>query len=345
MTYIRKTAIIGAGASGLAACICAARRGDQVTVYEHKDKAGLKLALTGHGKCNLTNTVMNAGCFNTEDSVRMQKLLDEFGTEDAIGFFRSVGIGIHERNGYCYPVTDDAETVVDALKQEASRLGVLFRMNCGDIDIDGLRSSYDRVILACGSSACKKTGSNGSGYRILEKLGVKYTRILPALCPVYVEDNDFCSVNSGKRIIASVSAFADGVLLKKDTGEVQVRKDSLSGVPVLQISRFISEAFDKGKNCSIVLNMAPDRSDVPKFLTDRYTSPVYEEVSFRVDRISRFDHAQVCMGGVPLSELTDSFELKSVPGVYVIGEMCDVDGMCGGYNLHWAWLSGSLCGK
>ena len=70
-----------------------------------------------------------------------------------------------------------------------------------------------------------------------------------------------------------------------------------------------------------------------------YTKKEY----FSVSKMPRFDNAQVCRGGVSLDELTEDFELKKAPGVYVIGEMCDVDGKCGGYNLHWAWLSANLC--
>ena len=345
MTEGNKTAIIGAGASGLAAAVCAARRGCEVTVFEHKPEVGRKLRLTGHGKCNLTNRVMKPGCFHSGDQERLGRFLDKFTVDDVLGFFRSVGIETHERNGYIYPVSDNAGTVVDALKSEAERLGAGFVMNCGDIDIDRLRDSFNSVILACGSSACKKTGSDGSGYLFLRRLGIRYTRILPALCPVYVDDNDFCRFNTGRRIIATVRAYADGIMLAEDTGEVQVREDSLSGVPVLQISRYVSEAFDCGKGCSIILDTAPDAEKVPVFIRDRYRDPVRGDYSFHVSHISRFDQAQVCMGGVPLEELTDGFELKKVPGVYVIGEMCDVDGICGGYNLHWAWLSANLCGR
>ena len=339
------TAIIGAGASGLAAAVCAGRCGESVTVYEHKPEAGLKLLITGHGKCNLTNRDMSADYFRTENPELLKAFLGRFGVQDVTDFFESVGVKTHDRSGYVYPVTDDARTVRDALLREAERLGVSFRMNCGDIDIDKLRSTYDKVILACGSSACKKTGSNGSGYKLLEKLGVRYTRILPALCPVYVDDNDFCRDNTGKRIIATVRAAADGMMLAEDTGEIQIRRDSLSGVPVLQISRFVSQAYDEGKRCTLILDTAPDRDRVPEMIRDRYTDSVAAEYSFTVNRISRFDHAQVCMGGVPLDALTESFELKNVPGVYVIGELCDVDGICGGYNLHWAWLSANLCGR
>lgn len=345
MTGGKKIAIIGAGASGLTAAVSAARRGFDVTVYDHKPEVGLKIKITGHGKCNLTNDVMNASCYHSDNSERIAAYLKRFGTDDVKAFFKSLGLEIYEKNGYYYPVSNKAEDVADALKREADKLGAEFILNCGELDINRIRKEYDRVVLSCGSSACKKTGSNGSGYKILEKLGVKYSRILPALCPVNVDANDFCKIHNGERIIATVSAYADGILMAADTGEVQIKENALSGVPVLQVSRWISSALDQKKSCSIGLNLAPDTEAVPVFMRNRYSGPVNEIITLNVSGMSRFDHAQVCMGGVSLSNLTDDFELTDVPGVYVIGEMCDVDGLCGGYNLHWAWLSGNLCCK
>ena len=58
-----------------------------------------------------------------------------------------------------------------------------------------------------------------------------------------------------------------------------------------------------------------------------------------------FTQAQVCAGGVRLSEVNENFEVIKVPGLYIVGELLDVDGICGGYNLHWAWLTGIIAGR
>ena len=343
MIETRKTAIIGAGASGLAAAVALARKGAEVTVFEHKSSPGNKLLLTGHGKCNLTNAYMSPDCYYSESGGRVAEYLKRFSTEQAIEFFDSIGVSIYEKNGFYYPDSNDANTVLDALYNKALELNVSFIFDCGELNIDEIRDKFNSVILACGSSACKKTGSNGSGYKFLQKLGIRYTRILPALCPLYVDDNEFCISNAGKRVIATVSAYCGDRFLAEDTGEVQIQNDRLSGIPVFQISRFVTEELDKGNTCSLILDLHPDMKKVPDFIRSRYTSGEEIKESFTVSKMSRFDNAQVCRGGVPLDELTENFELKMVPGVYVIGEMCDVDGKCGGYNLHWAWLSANLC--
>lgn len=340
-----KIAIIGAGASGLAAAVSLARRGAEITVYEHKPEPGLKILITGHGKCNLTNTYIDPECYYASSESRIADYLKRFSAYQAIEFFNSIGIETYEKNGFVYPVSNNAATVRDALYDAAIKLNVRFEFNCGELDIQKLHDKFNSVILACGSSACKKTGSNGTGYSFLRKLGVSYSRILPALCPLYVDENDYCNKNSGRRVIATVTAFSQGRILAEDTGEIQLQKDRLTGVPIFQISRFVSMELDNGNNCELVMDMNPDMNKVPEFIRPRYQQQSAEVKRFTVSRISRFDNAQVCMGGVPLDGLNEDFELKQVPGVYVIGEMCDVDGKCGGYNLHWAWLSANLCCK
>lgn len=364
-----KTAIIGAGASGLTAAIALARRGVKVTLYEHKDKAGLKLSITGNGKCNFTNAVMNAGCYhaydkqNDNDCVndykRITYYLNRFTTDDAVNFLKSIGINSIEKNGYFYPVTEKASDVVTALVSECKRLGVELIYNCGILDVNGLKDTYDNLVFACGSFAHKETGSNGSGFKYLEALGIKYTRVLPALCAVYCDDDTWCRKNDGKRIIATVNALIDGKKTANDTGEVQVTSYGYSGIPVFQISRYISRALDNKKSAEIEMDFNPSPESVPEILRDRYKTETLnsgETPSFtsqqssrkslksRVSKVANFTKAQVCTGGVPLNALSDGFEVISHPGIYVIGEMCDVDGICGGYNLHWAWLSGNLCG-
>jgi len=331
-----RTAIIGAGASGLAAAITAARRGHIVTVYDRNKIPGAKLLLTGNGKCNFSNTYMDASCFHETEGGTVDRLLQAYPTQSAVDFMNSIGINSVDWNGYLYPDTKKASDVVDTLYDTCIKLGVAFKFEVVDLDISLLRSQYDKVILACGSRAHKETGSNGSGYKYLEKLGVKYTRVLPALCALYCSDKDFCNEYKGRRIISKVS-FQD----HSAVGEVQFTPYGISGIPVFQISRYVSKALDVSNPVSVNIDFHPDEDLIPEFLRDRYDADnTYDGIDLVIEKTAGFDKSQVCTGGVSLDELTEGFELKKAPGVYVIGEMCDVDGICGGYNLHWAWLSG-----
>ncbi len=341
-----KTVIIGAGASGLAAAVIQARMGRSVTVLEHRDRAGIKLSITGNGKCNFTNAYMTPSCFHESRTSRLNELLGRFTTEDAIDFIKSLGIGICSKDGYYYPETLKAGDVTEALVKECESLGAVIRYGVTDIDIDSIRQDSDRVILACGSRAHKETGSNGTGYKYLERLGISYTRILPALCALYCEDDGFFRDNRGKRAIGAVSI--DG---QTAAGELQITDYGLSGIPVFNISRYASILLDGGQKVSVTVNFDPKEDMIPEIVRNRSGSNVYKPIvgdrikTFIVRKTASFDRSQICTGGVSLDDLSDDFEVRKVPGVYVIGEMCDVDGICGGYNLHWAWLSACLCAK
>ena len=122
--------IVGAGASGLAAAIAAARAGAQVTVIEHMDKAGKKILSTGNGRCNLTNRRMEAECFRCGQKDFPMKVIERFGLEETLGFFEGLGILIKDRNGYLYPYSDQASSVRDVLLQEAERRRVQIHLSC-----------------------------------------------------------------------------------------------------------------------------------------------------------------------------------------------------------------------
>ena len=340
MSETIKTAVIGAGASGLTAAICAARRGEQTVVFEHKDRAGIKLSITGNGKCNFTNAYMSPECFYSEKGSAVDAFLNRFGTEDALEFFDSLGIGYYCRNGYYYPESSKASDVVFKFVSECEKLNVQIKYNC-EPDIQALISEFDKVILACGSRAHKETGSNGTGYKYLERLGIKYSRVLPALCAVYCDDQDYFAEHKGERVIGTVEYDSHMA-----TGEIQITDYGLSGIPVFQLSRYISKDQDNACLKKISVDFHPLPEDIPEFLRDRFDkNNSRKAMLFSVTKTAGFNKSQVCTGGVQLGSLTENFELKEQPGVYVIGEMCDVDGICGGYNLHWAWLSGNLCGK
>ena len=107
--------IVGAGASGLTAAIAAAREGSSVLVIEHKDKAGKKISATGNGKCNFTNKLQNPDCYRSDDSTFARKVLSCFDVDKTLRFFDELGIYPKEREGYYYPNSEQAASVVQEL--------------------------------------------------------------------------------------------------------------------------------------------------------------------------------------------------------------------------------------
>jgi predicted Rossmann fold flavoprotein len=115
--------VIGAGASGMMAAISAARAGKKVLILEQSEKPGKKILATGNGKCNFTNAYISSDCFHG-DSAYYKKLMESFTTKNCLDFFHSIGIFPKEKNGYYYPNSEQASSVVVALTEELRRLSV-----------------------------------------------------------------------------------------------------------------------------------------------------------------------------------------------------------------------------
>ena len=168
--------IIGGGAAGMMAAVTAARKGTKVTILERNDRIGKKILQTGNGKCNLGNKNLTVECYHGGDAAWIKQALERFGTEDTVCFFQKIGLLIKEKNGYLYPVSEQAASVLDVLRYELQTLGVEIIYGCkvqkvertlsGKLVVnDGDREwQFDAVILTCGGKAAPGTGSDGSGW-------------------------------------------------------------------------------------------------------------------------------------------------------------------------------------
>lgn len=399
--------MIGGGASGLMAAITAARQGAKVILLEKNKQTGKKLLVTGNGRCNFTNRNQELSNYRSEDQELIRPVLEAFSAEDTIAFFEELGIFVRDRSGYLYPNSGQASSIADVLRLEVQRLsGTHFikevyntevlavekQENVFKVRTEGWTYEGEAVILACGSEAAPRTGSSGDGYRFAGSLGHHVIKPLPALTGVYVRENDRGTL-AGVRMDAKVTLLIDGKAFLSEQGEVQFASYGLSGIPVFQVSRYVSRALEKGKTCEIHLDLCPEYgvSEVEMLLikkgkytgerkgTDIMTGMFPEklsqvllgragisvkksrrewtdtdcrrlaeqikELSFHIFGCRGYEQAQVCTGGVPLRELKGiSMESAVVPGLYFAGELLDVDGACGGYNLQWAWSSGYLAG-
>ena len=178
--------IVGGGAAGLLAAITAAENGASITILEHMPRVGKKILSTGNGKCNMTNLHMTADCYRSGVAGVPMKVIETFSVEDTIAFFRRLGVLTMDRNGYVYPASGQAQTVLDALRDKADSLGV---RTCCDSKVLSIQQkagrfavktdvqtySADFVILCAGSMAAKTTGSDGSGYELAKGLGRRCT--------------------------------------------------------------------------------------------------------------------------------------------------------------------------
>ena len=401
----RQVIIIGGGASGLAAAIAAAREGAGVTVLEHMDRVGKKILSTGNGRCNLTNLSLRPEQYRCSQPQFPMKVLDHFSVWDTLAFFDEIGIVTKSRNGYIYPNSDQASSVLDSLRMEAERLGVRVVTEChisraacagkGRFRIESDQGVFqgERLILAAGSKAAPVTGSDGSGYQLAQAFGHRVITPLPALVQLRCQGK-FLKQLAGIRCDALVKLVSEGQVLAADQGELQLTDYGVSGIPTFQVSRFAAVALHKKKAVSVILDFLPSKSmeETKQFIRNRAKALAYRksedfltgvlnkklsQVLLKLSQIdgaelvgnlknqqlerlvhlikffelpvtstNSFEQAQVCCGGVDTRDVRpETMESKLVKGLYLAGELLDVDGICGGYNLQWAWSTGITAGR
>jgi len=397
-----KIAVIGGGASGLMAAITAANRGGVVTVFEKNDRVGKKILLTGNGKCNLTNLFQETACYNSNNIEKAESILNAFGVTSTLSFFETLGLIMKNREGYIYPISDQASTILDLLRMELKflRVQVITDADVRSIEQTGAgftvktkedNFEFDKVILACGSKANPQTGSDGKGYELARKLGHEIITPLPALVQLRCKGDYFKAI-AGIRCNAKCNLEIDGKVTHTEEGELQITDYGISGIPVFQFSRFAAFALKNKKSVKVHIDFLPSISqqDYAKFMeirllcqsyknaeeffigiankkliqlllkivslkqaediSDENTSKIREVFSLlkdfvvEVEDTNSFANAQVCAGGVDLSQITDYGESTLHKGLFFAGEILDVDGRCGGYNLQWAWSSGYVAG-
>lgn len=402
----RTIAVIGGGAAGLMAAAAAGHAGCHVLLFDRNDRLGRKIYATGNGRCNLTNYAMSDDYYNVDIMDRLYA----FDSEALIHYYQNLGVYVHDRAGYVYPRTDQAATIAEALirsltaypgveihsaepvlsiaKSDRPQTPDTFRITTPKGAYDA-----DRVVLAVGGQVSKIYGCTGDGYRMAEAFGHTVTVLSPALVPVYVDD-PLCRIASGVRCAARVTAVIDGEEAASDTGELQVTDRGFSGIPVFQVSRWISQAIAQGHRAELVIDYLPEfneellRAEIARrqqdsaviYVRDITAGLVHTKIgsliartaglvdeqklrklenpamviedlirqlhcsNYTVTGTAGYDKAQVTAGGVPLDEMDNSFESRKTRGLYLAGEILDVDGMCGGYNLTWAMCSGHIAG-
>ena len=400
----KQVLIVGAGASGMTAAVHAARAGADVTILEHKDRAGKKILCTGNGRCNLTNEKQEPRCYRCGSAGFAEGILEQFTVEDTLAFFRGLGIFTKDRNGYIYPHSDQAASVLQAFLQELDRLPVTARYQCriqqiakdkGGFAVVSDKGVYkgEALILAAGSKAAPVTGSDGSGYELAAGFGHRIVTPLPALVQLRCAEKHYRKL-AGVRSDGEIKLYVDGKLAAWDRGELQLTDYGISGIPTFQVSRYASVALHRRQKVTAVIDFLPSltveeardmirerlkamagrtciqfmngllNSKLSEVLLEVAGIPGQKAVESlnegekkrlfqaitayetRVTASNPYENAQVCCGGVDVKQVDKrTLESKLVKGLYFCGEILDVDGICGGYNLQWAWSSGAVAGK
>ena len=275
-----KICIIGAGASGLMAAITALRLGAKVTLMEENKKAGKKILSTGNGKCNYTNVNLKPKHFHLEKALNTFEVIEKFNSNEIIDFFRQLGIEPFIREGYVYPNSEQASSILEALLNECERLVVKLFTGVEISKIvkekNTFKISYlveekteiaffDKVIISSGSKV-GVSKPNENIIKILKGFNLKYNEFLPALCGVCCEEKAFFKNCFGVRTRAELSLQLSKNEIKKEYGELQLTDYGLSGIPTFQLSRYISRFLKNKQDVNIEVNVLPHIEDVKLFL-------------------------------------------------------------------------------
>ncbi len=387
--------VIGAGASGLVAAITAKEKGDEVTLLEKESKVGRKLLMTGNGHCNMAHKdILPEDYYDDNDSSNsfIGDVLDSFSFKRFNNFFKKIGVITKNDDGYIYPASMQATTVVNALRNYADQIGVKIKTNNEVKQIEYKKATYfvdcgyiyecDKLIVASGGLSYTNIDSPKNVFASLEKIGLEVSNLEPALTALISESN--ISKASGVRVNANIKLFHNEELITSEYGQIQITDYGISGIPVFNISRFVTtgdeihidfvndiEKDDLISDLNILLStnalgifnllcsllndklaaLIVDELDVDK---DADVTPeliesaveLIKDYEIIVSGKRDFDFAQVTKGGVNTNCIdSKTMRVKNQDNLYLCGELIDVDSKCGGYNLYFAWATGYIAGN
>ena len=352
--------VIGGGASGLTAAITAYRRNKSVLILEREQKVGAKILVTGNGKCNLSAIDVRPEKYNRPDFVR-----DVLEKENVDDFIHSLGIMTKTMEKRIYPYSESALTVVSKLRaalpenaicthevKKIIKKGELFYVD---------EFACKNVAICTGSAATRGKAS----YDLVSSFGHTVTPLHPALVPL-LTDTEYTKGLSGLRAKVRLNLLLDEKTVATEEGEILFKDGGVSGIAAMCLSSHIARYPNKytlsidfiadGKEKAApflacgkadgVLHKAIAQA-VERYAEKKGVSLLTALSDFRLNnvRYGPLSQAQVVCGGLETEEFDGNLQSKLVPGLYVGGEALDIDGECGGYNLHWAFASGMRIGR
>ena len=255
------------------AAITAARRGKSVALLEKNDRLGRKLAITGKGRCNVTNNCeIDELMSNIPRNAKfLYGAMTKFPPSETIAFFEQLGVPLKtERGKRVFPVSDKAGDIVAALEKELRRLGVkILRDNarslilengiCKGVRTAGGEFSANSVILATGGKSYPKTGSDGSGYALARQAGHTIIEPTPSLVPLVTGEKWVRGACGLTLKNTAVKLFDGEKAIYEDFGEAAFTADGLGGATILSASAHIPEM--QKNRYSVALDLKPALSE------------------------------------------------------------------------------------
>ena len=363
--------------------------------------------MSGGSRCNVTNTIVNERDFWGGRAPIVRRVLRGFPVADTIAFFQQLGVTLHEEaDGKLFPDSNRARDVLDALLRETTRCGATLLASHRVVDVEPIGDGFRvvtaagdvhaaAVVLATGGQSLPKTGSDGAGFAIAQRLGHTIVPTTPALAPLLVDASDSIHHDlSGVSQEVEIAVWIDGVVRTRLTGAMLWTHFGVSGPAALNASRHWMRATIERRPVSVTINFHPGRSfedldawwtararehpkaTVQSTLADTLPASVAAALVARLgldgatplahfardDRrrlvhalvawplpvagTRGYNYAEVTAGGVALDEIDPvTMASRRCAGLYLVGEILDVDGRIGGFNFQWAWSTGFAAGR
>ncbi|MDQ0220293.1 NAD(P)/FAD-dependent oxidoreductase [Peribacillus cavernae] len=406
--------VVGGGPSGLMAAIAAGEKGARVLLIDKGEKLGRKLAISGGGRCNVTNRLsIDEIITHIPGNGRfLYSAFSEFNNEDIISFFEKLGVALKEEDhGRMFPVNNKAQSVVDALIDRMKDLKVTVFTNSPVAEViyengetaavrlkDGQYFETKAVVVAVGGKSVPHTGSTGDGYAWAKKAGHTITDLFPTEVPL-LSDEPFIKQKTLQGL--SLRDASLSVLSPKGKPLITHKMDmifthfGISGPAVLRCSQFVVKAMKKWglSHVSMKLDALPDQNKEELFqqvirevkaepkkavknifkglLPERFLHFLLEksgidlqeqggavshdkfrrfaelckDFQFTVNGTQPLEKAFVTGGGVSIKEIHPrEMGSKFMNGLYFCGEILDIHGYTGGYNITSALVTGRLAG-
>ena len=404
--------VVGGGAAGMMTALIAARRGHQVMLLEKMQQPGLKLRITGKGRCNLTNTAPMKEFLTHvgQDPRFMRNSFSQFFNTQLMELIEELGVPlIVERGNRVYPKSGKSLDIFLALITELERMpNVEIRKGCRVAELiieegkacgvhlaDGTSLRADKTVIATGGMSYPLTGSTGDGYKMAESAGHTLSPRRPALASLKTDlkiPQEL--VNFALKNVKLTISRKDGKRLSEHFGEMTFTPDGIDGPIVLSASRVATGPLHDGEQLMAHLDLKPaiEEATLDKRLISDLNSngtrlfndalrlwlpaelvplalqnlhieyykrlnqitgaerkrllQFLKDFTFTLTGTGNFEEAIVTQGGVSLKEVNPkTMESKMVSGLYLVGEVLDLDADTGGYNLQLAFTTGFAAGN
>lgn len=370
--------IIGAGASGI---MCALQTTKKTLLLEASDRVGKKILATGNGKCNITNDNLDVEFYNTP---LVEPYFQQFNQQQTIDYFADLGIMTYaDEAGRRYPLSNSANTVLDLLlKALSQKTNVTTMVNTIPLIVtknaDGFMVKTKNQTYVCNQLVLATGGNSGTQY--LQQLKVNYHAFRPSLVGLKTTKNkglagvrvsDVCVKMNGFTESGEILFKEDGIsgivifnlsahLARSQINSCQISIDLLSKIsannlfamlqnsikhnPYYLLTDILTGFLHKSLAKNIIEKLAWTQKVAQNVTTQEIGILVNIIKNYVVNVTGFADNNQVHTGGVDLKDLDAHLQHRQIKNLYFVGELVDVDGDCGGYNLQWAWTSGKIVG-